>query len=205
MHRAVRSPEDQHRGYHQPPHHVPAPPCEPDGPNLLPAHVAPQRETRHPDGRAHDRTQQPGEGDEREDIPRPIERLAAVREPRHEPAAEERFERIAARDSERRPGRSRRRDVDEERAREERGPDAVPEQQRRRQRDAGGWPHRRRARVHRGQGEAHLSGDEVDAGDHEGPPGHQRNPRASHHLAPHQTPCARDDREQTRHQLPPRE
>src|SRR5207244_11199902 len=99
------------------------PPREPDGPKAIPARIASERQTRHPDRRAHGRAEEPGERRECEDVRRPTEGIAAVREPRHEPGAEEPFERVPAGDGERRPHRARRGGVHQERPQEAPGPD----------------------------------------------------------------------------------
>src|SRR2546430_6008192 len=118
---------------------------------------------------------EPGEYPEREDVPRPVEDLQAVRNRPHEEGAGEPLERVATGDAERRPDRPRRRDVHQERAQEQGRPDAVAEQQRRGQRNARRRPHRRRARVDEGERQPELPGEEVDAGEHEEAPRYERN------------------------------
>src|SRR5947209_7859965 len=103
------------------------------------------------------------------------EDLQAVREPPHEEGAEEPLERVATGDAERRPDRPRRRDVHQERAQEQGGPDAIAQQQRRGQRDARRRPHRRRARVDERERQPELPGEEVDPGEHEEAPRYERN------------------------------
>src|SRR5439155_927175 len=115
--------------------------------------------------RTDSRGQAPGHGG-----PRPVEGLQSVREPPHEEGAEEPLERVTTADAERRPARPRRRDVHQERAQEQGGPNPVAEQQRRGQRDARRRPHRRRARVDERQRQPELPGEEVDAGEHEEAP-----------------------------------
>src|SRR5438445_619119 len=149
---------------------LPQPPREPDRPQPPPARVAPRRQGRHPHRRAHGCGAEPGEHPEREDVPRPVEDLQAVRESPHEEGAEEPLERVATGDAERRPDRPRRRDVHQERPQEQGWPDPVAEQQRRGQRDARRRPHRRRARVDEGERQPELPGEEVDAGEHEEAP-----------------------------------
>src|SRR5262249_46060768 len=59
--------------------------------------------------------------------------------------------------------RPRRTDVDDERAREDRRPDAIAERQERGERDSGRRPDRRRARVHGREREPELSREDVEA------------------------------------------
>src|SRR5438046_3182604 len=148
------------------------------GPEPLPARVAPERQTRHPDRRAHGRAAEAGERREREDVSRPIEDSPTVREALDEEGAEEPFERVAAGDPERRPDGSGRRDVHQKRAQEQRRPDTVPEQERGRQGDARRRPHRRRARMDQGERQPELPREEVDAGEHEEARRHERSERA---------------------------
>src|SRR5215510_13472169 len=101
---------------------------------------------------------------ELEDVPRPAEDVAAVREQAHQLGAQPTFARVADRDPEGRRDRARGRDVDEKGTDEDGRTDPRAKHQEGCERDPGRWPHRRYARVDDGQAEAELARGEVCQG-----------------------------------------
>ena len=116
------------------------------------ARVAAEREAvdaqRGADGRRGGQARQRREYEEARGVG---EDVAAARPALDQPDAQERLEGIADGDAQRRPDRSRRRHVHEERADEDRRPQPGSVQEHRRQRDTGGRPYRRRAGVNERQ------------------------------------------------------
>ena len=159
--------QKQKRRDHEIAGRVAEPPREPDGARVRPVRVAAEHERADADGGADRRAEQRGRHHELEDVLRAIEGRDAAGEALDERRADERLQRVAGGDAERRQHRARGADVDEEGAREDHRPDAAPEQQHGDQRDARGRPHGRRVRVDARERQAQLAGDEIEDADAE--------------------------------------
>ena len=91
-----------------------------------------------------------------------VKGVAAIGEPVYQVSAQESFEGVARRDSDRGRHGAGRGDVHQERAQENRGPNAVPEHKEAGERDSRGGPHRRRAGMNKGKLQTKLAGEEVN-------------------------------------------
>jgi len=143
---------------------VTEPPGEPDPRGIGPGRPARGLEGRDTDRRAHRGGEQRGEDHETRDVARPLEHARAPREAFREVSADQTLQRVSDCDSRRGERGAERREVDQERPHENRGPDATPQQEKCREGDRGGGPHGGGARVDVREAEARFSGQNVDAG-----------------------------------------
>ena len=165
--RNVGAPEDQERSHDQDSGHVADQPRRPHRSQPGPIRESAERQAGNADRRAERRADDSTERRELEGVLRPVERPQTRGESPHEPGPGERFERVARGNANGHCDARARRCVDEKRAEQNRGPDAIAEQQNGGERDSGRRPYGRRVRLLEGQQKSELAGDDVGGGDAE--------------------------------------
>ena len=128
MHTGVLAPEQQDRGHNECAARISHPPGEPDASILGPIGVAAEGQAGHPEEGACRRACQCRESSKFEDILRTVKGVGAVGKPVHQVGAGEPFEGVPRRDAKRGRDGPCRGEVDEKRAQEDAGPDAIAQQ-----------------------------------------------------------------------------
>ena len=128
MRTGVLAPEQQDRGHNERTARISQPPGEPDAPILGPVCIAAEGQAGHPEEGAYRRAGQSREDCEFEDILRTVKGVGAVGKPVHQVGAGEPFEGVPRRDAKRGRDGPCRGEVDEKRAQEDAGPDAIAQQ-----------------------------------------------------------------------------
>src|SRR5690348_2243782 len=158
-------PEEQHGSDDQVADRVAHPPRRQDRPEVRPSREATEGEGEYAGHRADQRARSRGEPRELEHVAGAVTHPGPPRETAYQPGAHEALEGVARSDAYGRRNRPRGRDVDKERAEQDGGPNFDAGKQEGREGNARVRPHGRRTRVHEGEPQPQLAGDEIADGE----------------------------------------